>query len=268
MVNRKQNSRARTCAIAVAGAATLLAFPGVANAALTSKVEGGVLTVESTLAESITITCDGGNVEVNDANPGTGAASCASITSIVVLGGSGANTINLAGVTAAQFTTLTATTIDAGDLNDTITGSERNDTIIWNPGDDDDLNDGQGGTDTIQVNGGNGGEQFTVKPSATAGRVQFDRTGPTPPGPFNLDIVRAERPDMNANGGDDTFTADGGLDALGFKLDVSGGDGNDVLTGDDGATRSRATPVTTRSRPTTTRSARATSRWAATATTR
>ncbi len=76
---------------------------------------------------------------------------------------------------------------------------------------------------------------FTVKPSATPGRVAFDRTGPTPPGPFNLDIGTSERLDFNANGGDDSLVSDAGLDALGFALDISGGDGNDNLDGGDGA---------------------------------
>ena len=94
--------------------------------------------------------------------------------------------------------------------------------------------DGQAGTDTIEVNGGGGGEQFVVKPSATAGRVQFDRTGA--PGPFTLDIGTSEKLDMNAGGGDDTFDAVGnGLDALGFKLDVDGGPNNDNIDGGDGA---------------------------------
>ena len=35
------------------------------------------------------------------------------------------------------------------------------------------------------------------------------------------------------NAGDDTVTADAGLDALGFKLDVDGGDGNDTIDGSD-----------------------------------
>ena len=234
MANRKQNSRARICTLAVAGAATLLAFPGVASAAVTSTVAGGVLTVSSDGADPITISCNSGKVRVNGDDL---TADCNAIGSIVVNGGPGANTINLAGVTAAAFTTLTSTTIDAGDLNDSITGSERDDTIIWNPGDDDDTNDGGAGTDTIQVNGGGGAEQFTAKPSVTPGfQVRFDRTAPAAnPAPFNIEIVNAERLDMNTGGGDDGFTADGGLDALGFKLDVSGGDGNDVLVGDDGA---------------------------------
>ena len=69
-----------------------------------------------------------------------------------------------------------------------VAGGEGDDTMVWNPGDGDDNMDGEGGVDTVEVNGGGGPEEFEVKPSGTAGRVQFDRLGPTPPGPFNLDI--------------------------------------------------------------------------------
>jgi hypothetical protein len=119
---------------------------------------------------------------------------------------------------------------------DVFEGGSGDDTMAWNPGDDDDTMDGQTGTDTVEVNGGGGPEQFTVKPSPTAGRVQFDRTGPSPlPGPFNLDIGTSEKLGMNAGGGDDSFTADAGLDALGLELDVDGGPDNDTIDGGDGA---------------------------------
>ena len=62
-------------------------------------------------------------------------------------------------------------------------GDAGDDTIVWNGGDDDDLNEGGDGTDTVEVNGAAAGEQFTVKPSPTAGRVLFDRTGPDPARP-------------------------------------------------------------------------------------
>ena len=39
--------------------------------------------------------------------------------------------------------------------------------------------------------------------------------------------------DLNMNAGDDTVTAGAGLDALGFKLDVDGGDGNDTIDSGD-----------------------------------
>ena len=137
-------------------------------------------------------------------------------------GGPGANAISLVGVTvatvpdspwptstAAAATTRspaasTTTTSSAGTDDDRIIGDNNaggtrdlaegeagDDTLVWNPGDGDDINEGGDGIDTIEVNGGGGGEVFTVKPSTTVGRIAFDRTGPTPPGPFNLDIGTA-----------------------------------------------------------------------------
>jgi hypothetical protein len=71
-----------------------------------------------------------------------------------------------------------------------------------------------------------------VKASATPGRVAFDRTGPNPPGPFNLDIGSSERLDLNANGGDDSLNAAGPVPGLaGWTIDAEGGDGNDTLAG-------------------------------------
>jgi Ca2+-binding RTX toxin-like protein len=211
----------------------------------------------------------------NPGPPPGAVATCESITSIVVNGGPGDNLINLSGVEDADpnpavntdYPNVTSVVINGNSGDDDILGSEHvdtmrggdgdddisgdqnklagsrdlfeggngDDTLTWNPGDDSDKMDGQAGTDTIEVNGGGGGEQFIVKPSTTANRVSFDRTGPTPPGPFNLDIGTSEKLDMNAGGGDDTFDAEAGLDALGFKLDVDGGPNNDDIDGGDGA---------------------------------
>ena len=256
MVRDRTTPKARTGMLAGAATVALLAFPGLASAAVNSAVNAGALTVTSDAADPIAITCAAGNVKINNADPGTGAAACNAITSISVTGDAGANTINLAGVTAADFTALTSVTVAGGagtdtitgssiadrliggDNNDTVNGGPGNDTIVWNGGDDDDVNNGDAGSDTIEVNGSpTAGETFTVKPSATAGRVQFNRAAPTPnpPGLFSLDIGTAERLDLNMNGGDDTVTADPGLEPLGFSLDVDGGDGNDVIDGSDSA---------------------------------
>ena len=48
-------------------------------------------------------------------------------------------------------------TLTGGDADDQVFGESGDDTMIWNPGDDTDLNEGGAGTDTVQVNGGNGG---------------------------------------------------------------------------------------------------------------
>ncbi|HEY6776459.1 MAG TPA: calcium-binding protein [Thermoleophilaceae bacterium] len=139
--------------------------------------------------------------------------------------------------------------LSGGNGNDSITGDDNplntfdnvrgdagDDTMIWNGGDDDDINDGGDGNDTTQVNGADAfGEQFTVKPSTLAGFVRFDRTT-NPPGPFGIEISGStETLDLNANGGDDTVTADPGFSTL--RMDVDGGEGNDNLDGGDAADR-------------------------------
>src|SRR5437870_6852611 len=93
-------------------------------------------------------------------------------------------------------------TLTGGDGDDQVFGEAGNDRMIWNPGDDTDLNEGGDGIDTVEVNGGNGSEVFTVTPNGT--RVRFDRLDPAP---FSIDIGTTENLVLNANGGDDTFTA-------------------------------------------------------------
>jgi hypothetical protein len=118
---------------------------------------------------------------------------------------------------------------------DNAQGGAGDDTMVWNPGDGDDINEGGDGADTVEVNGGSGGETFRVRPG-TAGRVSFDRTGPTPPGPFNVDIGTSEQLVLNAGAGDDRITGSRGLASL-IVSTLNGDDGNDRITGTDGADR-------------------------------
>ena len=262
MVRDLKGTRTRLGVLAGA-AAVALAFPGVANAAVTSSVAGGVLTVTSNAGDAITITCAGGNVQVNAGNPGTGAAACNTITAINVTGGPGDNAITLTGVTATDFTNLTSVNVNGGGGHDTLLGSDRadvmdggtgndrivgdnnpvgtfdesiggdgHDTLVWNPGDGSDINRGGAGTDTIEVNGGGGNENFSVNPGA-GGTVRFERDAASGGGFFSLDIDTSEQLDLDANNGVDTFVA-GDVNALGFKLDVNGEGGNDDLDGGDG----------------------------------
>lgn len=115
-----------------------------------------------------------------------------------------------------------------GDADDQVFGQGGDDRMIWNPGDDTDLNEGGAGTDTVEVNGGNGAEQFTATANGT--RVRFDRINPAP---FSIDIGTSEALVLNANGGDDTFGATGNLAAL-IKITVDGGNGNDNIAGSNG----------------------------------
>ena len=120
-------------------------------------------------------------------------------------------------------------TLTGGDADDQAFGQSGDDRMIWNPGDDTDLNEGASGTDTVEVNGGNGAEQFTTTANGT--RVRFDRLNPAP---FSIDIGTSERLVLNANGGDDSFSATGNLAAL-IRVTVDGGAGNDTLLGSNGA---------------------------------
>jgi Ca2+-binding RTX toxin-like protein len=120
-------------------------------------------------------------------------------------------------------------TITGGDADDQVFGQSGDDRMIWNPGDDTDLNEGGDGTDTVEVNGGNGAEQFAATANGT--RVRFDRLTPAP---FSIDIGTSEKLVLNANGGDDSFAATGNLAAL-IAITVDGGAGNDTLNGSNGA---------------------------------
>ena len=119
-------------------------------------------------------------------------------------------------------------TLTGGDADDQVFGEAGNDRMIWNPGDDSDLNEGGAGNDTSEQNGGNGAETFTVV--ANGSRVRFDRIEPAP---FFVDIGTTEHLVVNANGGDDSFTAGNGLATL-ILITVDGGAGNDTLRGSDG----------------------------------
>ncbi len=119
--------------------------------------------------------------------------------------------------------------ITGGDADDQAFGQGGIDRMIWNPGDDTDLNEGGTETDTVEVNGGNGAEQFTT--TANGARVRFDRVTPAP---FSIDIGTSENLVLNANGGDDSYSAAGNLAGL-IKITVDGGGGADNLAGSNGA---------------------------------
>jgi Ca2+-binding RTX toxin-like protein len=120
-------------------------------------------------------------------------------------------------------------TLTGGDGDDQLFGEGGNDRFVWNPGDDTDLAEGGAGSDTVEVNGGNGAETFAITPNGL--RVRIDRVAPAP---FAIDAGTVESVVINANGGDDVITASNGLAPL-VQLTIDGGAGNDTITGGDGA---------------------------------
>jgi Ca2+-binding RTX toxin-like protein len=145
-----------------------------------------------------------------------------------LFGDSGDDTLNGKGGNDLLFGGDGNDVLTGGAGNDQVFGQSGNDTLIWNPGDGTDLDEGGAGTDTVQVNGGNADENFTI--AANGARVRFDRVSPAP---FTLDIGTTENLILNANGGNDTITAGNGLAPL-IALTLDGGPGNDVITGGDG----------------------------------
>ena len=119
-------------------------------------------------------------------------------------------------------------TLTGGDADDQVFGESGNDRMIWNPGDDTDLNEGGAESDTVEVNGGGGAEVFTTTANGT--RVRFDRLDPAP---FSIDIGTSEKLVLNANGGNDSYSATGNLAAL-IAITVDGGTGEDTILGSNG----------------------------------
>lgn len=143
-------------------------------------------------------------------------------------GGPDADTLEGKGGSDQLFGEAGDDTMIGGDGDDQCFGDAGNDRMIWNPGDDTDLNEGGADVDTVEVNGGNGAESFTTTANGT--RVRFDRLSPAP---FAIDIGTCENLVLNANGGDDSFSATGNLAAL-IKITVDGGPGDDTILGSNG----------------------------------
>jgi Ca2+-binding RTX toxin-like protein len=268
---RRTTRRLLAGSVLAAGALAVTTVP--ANAATTASFSGGVLTVTGdSLANNITVSRDaagrilvnGGAIAVVGGTPtvantsliralGQGGNDVITLSEVngalpasnlfggagndVLTGGSGNDelfgqagndTLLGKGGTDLLFGGSENDTISGGDADDQAFGQGGNDRMIWNPGDDTDLNEGGADTDTVEVNGGNGAEQFTTTANGT--RVRFDRVTPAP---FSIDIGTSESLVLNANGGDDQFSATGNLAAL-IKITVDGGTGNDTLLGSNG----------------------------------
>jgi Ca2+-binding RTX toxin-like protein len=260
MKNRKHAQYARAVVGAGAAVASItagLALASPASASTTAVFVKGlhVLTVNGDQRGSTIIvgrdrygdiTVNGGAVSIRGAR-----ATVANVSRIVVLGHGGNDRLAIDEIDGAMpparlyggagddelfggsgadhlFGGLGDDVLIGGKGVDQAFGGPGDDQLVWNPGDDSDLNEGGDGTDFVRVNGGAAGEAFNV--AADGSRVLFARTNPLP---FTLDIGTTERLVLNANAGDDSFTATGDLAPL-IALVVDGGQGNDRIVGGNG----------------------------------
>lgn len=165
-------------------------------------------------------------VLVNGA-PGTAIPTIQSstLTALSIFASSDDNVIDVSGVTAVDFTSLAVTgaiTIEAGDGNDSVTGSaDFGESILGQDGND--TIDGQGGADTL--GGGDGND------SLTGGDGDDSLDG----GDGNDNIDAGAGNDIVTSGdGSDSVLGGDGTDNInagqGFDT-VDGGDGNDTING-------------------------------------
>ena len=103
----------------------------------------------------------------------------------------------------------------------TIDGSAGNDRFIWNPGDGNDVVDGQDGTDTLVFNGANVAETMSI--SANHGKVSLVRDVAN----ITMDLDKIEHIELNALGGGDKITVNDltGTDVTQVTVDLGANDG-------------------------------------------
>jgi Ca2+-binding RTX toxin-like protein len=242
----------------LAGAATLGAAGTASASTADYSTTTNVLTITADAgAGPDVLECVGGVVKFNGNDPtrtpaaGGPTTGCAASVGLVVNGDAAANDLDLRGVTRADWAGLVAANaapaiklgdgddqlrgtefpdvINPGNGDDSVNGHDGADTMIWLPGEANDVMTGGDGVDTVVDEGGNGPEQFEIKPKATdPTRVDASRIN----NPFTLDID-AEKLLIKGNGGDDSITGLPGTADL-IKVTYEGGDGNDALIGTDG----------------------------------
>jgi Ca2+-binding RTX toxin-like protein len=255
---RLRRTRPASLGLAAATAAMLAALvvPGSAAATIdvTFNTSTDVLLVESDADDNIAIGCADGGVFINAPEPGEAAIPCDAVEELFVNGGPGRNTIDLSGVTPAEFDSLSTVELSGGADLDRITGSaladgidggadsdvliggggadsvlggDANDAAQWFDGDGSDVIEGGAGTDVVAVTGSTAAAD-AVDVAASGQRARVRRTNLTP---FTLDAGTIEQVAVAGAGGDDQLTGSGSLP---FGLRLAGDDGDDSLTGTPG----------------------------------
>jgi RTX calcium-binding nonapeptide repeat (4 copies) len=227
------NRKTVFAAAALAAMATSIAVPvAAASPTVRGRVVDGVLRVSGTpFADRFALRVSGADpnqlqLDIGDDGSADDAFGLGSFAAIVVDGGSGDDFIRLDTANGA-FTTAKPTFVvgdrgddtliggsgnetffgDRGDDfvdgnggNDTAFLGEGNDTFVWDPGDANDVVEGQSGFDTHIFNGAGGNEIFAA--TATGHRVAFTRNT----GNIVMDLNSIEALDVRALDGADSVT--------------------------------------------------------------
>ena len=195
-------------------------------------VIGAELNITLSLNDNVSVSSVSGTVVVQIGENGgnllpvpLGNLSASAVQSIVIQGGEEGNSIDLSGVLATDFTSLTSINVDGGNGNDSILGSNDFGDSLFG-GDGADTLDGQGGGNTL--NGGDGAD--VIRSGANNDSILGGD------GSDNIDAGDGDDTVNAGNGSDNVLLGDGNDVANGMNGEdtISGGLGNDTINGDGG----------------------------------
>jgi len=233
--------------VACASGLAALATPAAAG----TTVSGTTVAVQLAGAAGARVSCLSGKVAVNGAAIAP-ATDCGAPVRLHVTGGTGANNVDLSAVTAALFPNLREVLVNGGAGNDTLRGSQLNDSCVYPCRGYAGRIEGGAGNDVLSGNGGHDDLRGGPGDDRLAGGAGIDSlygddlyATTSPGGADHLDggadgdgLVGGTGVDTLIGGvGNDTLTGDLGS-ATGGTADrdtLNGGRGNDFLAGNGGA---------------------------------
>ena len=223
-------------------------------------IGGTELNISLSSGDAVSISAIAGQVVVSTGptggvltpTPFLGSVNASVIQSIVITGDDDVNALNLGSVLAADYTALTSIVVDAGNGDDSLTGSpDFADSLFGGDGNDTIL--GQGGNDTLDggdgkdsIDGGTGGDSILGGDGADQliggdgnDSINAGNGADNVDGGLGNDTVMGANGEDTINGGDglDFLIGDGGADTINGGLgndSILGGEFGDLLHGDDG----------------------------------
>src|SRR3954447_23340640 len=206
------------------GLAAALAFAAPAMASYSANVDGTTLRVAGDGAsDKVALFADPTNLVIDVGEDGTADFTFArtAFTAVSVTAGGGDDEVRIQGLPLDGITTdggagndtllggPAADTLIGGAGNDLIDGNigadvvslgSGNDTFQWDPGDGSDTVTGDTGTDTLNFNGSNIGEDMSLVADGTHARFVRNVAA------INMDLATVEQVNVRALGGADTVT--------------------------------------------------------------